>query len=188
MSGLPWYKCDPARFNDGMVGLSRSERGVYVTIINAIYIEGAPVKDDPVYWCAIFRCNEASWAKDRAALIAKGKLFSAPTMHGEPGLMNRRAEDELRDQFAFRSEQAARGAKGGAKSRRKPRVDKGLSRASASGKRPLSKRLATAKQIEREIHPLNNQDETPTEVCRSSEVGADGAGATVIPLGRERSR
>lgn len=182
MSGLPWYKCDPAKFNDGMIGLSRAERGVYVTVLNAIYIEGGPVKDDPVYWASVFGCSQAQWAKDRGQLIAKGKLFCAPTEDGIPGLMNRRAAEELEDQRKFRSEQAARGAKGGSKSRRKARADKGLSRASASAKRPLSDRLATAKESKREREILSPSREGTRNLSDSSSDGV------IVPLGRERGR
>jgi hypothetical protein len=138
-----------------MVGLSRSERGVYVTVINCIYIEGGPVKDQPFYWASLFDCSEAAWLRDRDALIAKDKLFLAPTLDGLPGLMNARAARELHNQFAFKSEQATRGKKGGSASRKKPRSDKGLSRRLASAKPPLSECLASAKPIETEIEIKN---------------------------------
>jgi uncharacterized protein YdaU (DUF1376 family) len=181
--GLPWYRCDPRAFNDGMIGLTPAERGVYVTVLNCIYIEGGPVRDDALYWTHALGIQPAIWAKLRAGLLAKGKLFQAPMETGEIGLMNRRAEEELNNQRAFSSAQAERGRLGGAKSRRKPRADKGLSKRLASGKRPLSECLATAKpnKIEREIHPLTSQDGTSREEGSSSDSEV-GKGDNVIPL------
>jgi hypothetical protein len=176
MSGLPWYRCDPAKFNDGMIGLTRSERGVYVTVINAIYIEGGPVRDDPVYWGHVFGCPQSAWLKDRASLVAKGKLYECPTAHGEPGLMNRKARSELDNQFAFKSAAAEFGRKGGSKSRRKPRKDKGIKRPIGNPKGTLSLPLGYPKQIEREIHPL------PIQEGAIAESGDVGSSANVVPL------
>ncbi len=164
MTGLPWYKCDPARFNDGMIGLSRSERGVYATVLNAIYIEGGPVKDEPLYWTSVFRCSEAAWLKDRGALIAKGKLFLAPTEHGQPGLMNRKAGEELDIQKIVRATKSESGRKGGLAKGQKQKSKQRAKQPLADAKRVLSK----TKQIEREIYP------------RPSQGGADQTGGVVV--------
>lgn len=182
MSGLPWYRCHPAPFNDGMIGLSRSERGVYVTVLNAIYIEGGPVKDQPIYWASVFGCSEGAWLKDRDALIAKGKLFPAPTIDGLDGLMNRRCAEELDSQRQFKSDQAQRGQKGGSAKRKKPRSDKGISRRLATAKPPLSERLANAKPIETE-----RESKTLRAHPREEDSQEEALGTTVVNLGERRA-
>lgn len=181
MTGLPWYKCDPVAFNDGMIGLSRSERGVYVTVLNKIYAEGGPAPDNAIYWAGVFGCTEAQWVKDRDALIRKGKLYETCVEGGVVALMNRRAGAVLDEQLRFKSEQAERGAKGGSATRKKPRRNNELSRV----KRPLSKRLASAKEIERETETKIQIPPTIQEdITRSQE---EAQTAKVIPLdGRGR--
>lgn len=94
MSGRPWYKCYPRDLNEGMIGLTMEERGVYVTLLNLIYAKGGPVDDDPSYFRMVFCCSLKQWNKVRAALILKKKIF-AVTVNGEACLMNRRAAAEI---------------------------------------------------------------------------------------------
>lgn len=183
MTGLPWYKCDPVAFNDGMIGLSRSERGVYVTVLNKIYAEGGPVADNATYWSGVFGCTPAQWGKDRDALIRKGKLYETCVDGGVVALMNRKAAEVLDEQAHFKAKQAENGAKGGSSPRRKTRKNKGIS----ARKRPLSECLPNAKQIEIEtereieIFPVSTQEEG---------TGSQGEAhsAKVIPLGGRNGR
>lgn len=180
MSGLPWYKCYPGRFNDGMFGLSPAERGAYVTVLNCIYIEGGPVKDDDGYWSHVLGIPKAGWLKLRGSLLAKGKLFQTANDDGILALMNRTAAEEITHQREYKSAQAERGSKGGAKSRRKPRSDKGLSKRLASGKQALSECLADPKpiEIERKI-----QTKTLLPIQEVSSESQDSAGGVVaFPL------
>lgn len=94
MSGLPWYKCDPVAFNNGMVGLTLSQRGVYATVINCIYAKGAPVKDDALYFSALLACDRKEWIAARKVLIALGRL-SLAVVDGVPCLSDSRAEAEI---------------------------------------------------------------------------------------------
>lgn len=113
MSGLPWYRCYPRDFNDGMVGLTLEERGAYVTILNVIYAKGAPIDDDPGYFRALLCCSARTWTKVRAALIVKRKLFEVP-YNAQPCLMNRRAATEIavsEEKFEKFSEAGRRGGR-----------------------------------------------------------------------------
>lgn len=114
MTGLPWFKCYPRDFNDGMMGLTLEERGAYVTILNVIYARGGPIDDDPSYFRALLCCSPKAWQKIRAALIVKRKLFEV-SVDGIPSLMNRRAAEEIEENREMRRKFSERGAKGGRK-------------------------------------------------------------------------
>lgn len=112
MSGLPWYKCFPRDFNDGMVGLTLEERGAYVTILNVIYAKGAPIDDDPGYFKALLCCSAKTWTKVRAALVVKRKLFEV-VFNAQPCLMNRRAASEIANSEEKSEKFSTAGRKGG---------------------------------------------------------------------------
>lgn len=114
MTGLPWFKCYPRDFNDGMMGLTMEERGAYVTILNCIYARGGPVHDDPLYFRAMLQCSGKAWSKVRAALIVKGRLFEV-NLNGKPCLMDERAAEEIEENLKMRRELSERGARGGRK-------------------------------------------------------------------------
>lgn len=116
MTGLPWFKCYPRDFNDGMMGLTMEERGAYVTILNCIYQRGTPVHDDALYFRAMLQCSGKTWAKVRASLIFKGRLFEV-CVNGKPCLMDERAAVEIEKNLEMRRELSERGARGGRKSR-----------------------------------------------------------------------
>ena len=125
MSGLPWFKCYPRDFNDGMMGLTLEERGAYVTILNVIYARGGPIDDDPSYFRALLCCAPKSWLKIRASLIVKRKLFEV-SVNGIPSLMNARAAVEIEENQEMRRKFSERGAKGGQKSQAILKENKGL--------------------------------------------------------------
>lgn len=130
MTGLPWFKCYPRDFNDGLMGLTMEERGAYITILNAIYARGKPVEDDPSYWRAMLQCSGKAWSKVRAALIVKRKLFEV-TVDGVPCLMNRRAAEEIEENLETRRKLSERGARGGAKPRVKDKENNDVTEAAA---------------------------------------------------------
>lgn len=115
MTGLPWFKCYPRDFNDGMMGLTMEERGAYVTILNCIYQRGTPVHDDPLYFRAMLQCSGKAWSRVRASLIVKGRLFEV-NVNGKPCLMDERAALEIENNLEKRRELSERGARGGRKS------------------------------------------------------------------------
>lgn len=100
-AGLPWYKCDPVLFNEGMVGLTAPERGAYATLINAMYAAGGPVKDDPFYWSGTLLCTPKQWEGYRAALIRKGRLTEVD-LDGRPCLIDDKARRVLADHDEYR--------------------------------------------------------------------------------------
>lgn len=112
MSGLPWFKCYPRDFNEGMVGLTLEERGAYVTILNLIYSRGGPIPEDAWWITSQLGCTKRNWTKVRAALIVKGKLY-AVNFNGVDSLMNGRAADEIQKHFEISQKFSESGARGG---------------------------------------------------------------------------
>lgn len=94
MSGSPWFKCDPVAFNDGMIGLTMAQRGAYATVLNCIYIQGGPVRDNPGYFSALLGCEPKDWASARKVLVGRGKLVVV-TLDERPHLFNLRAGQEI---------------------------------------------------------------------------------------------
>lgn len=120
MTGLPWFKCYPREFNEGMERLTLEERGAYVTLLNLIYAQGGPIADEAWWITNKLGCTKRTWVKLRAALIIKGKLF-ALNFNGEDCLMNERAAEEIEKQSETSRKLAEAGKKGGEISRPKPR-------------------------------------------------------------------
>lgn len=138
MTGLPWFKCYPRDFNDGMMGLTMEERGAYVTILNCIYQRGTPVHDDPLYFRAMLQCSGKAWSKVRASLIVKGRLFEV-CLNGKPCLMDERAAVEIEKNLEMRRELSERGARGGRKSQAIARENNDIDQAPAqAGLKPGS--------------------------------------------------
>lgn len=108
MSSLPWFKCNPRDFRDGLIGLTPEERGIYATILMLIYERGSPVPEEEGWICAHLGCSSRVWKKVRAALIVKGKLF-AVSFNGADSLMNRRAAEEIDSQKKLRERLSAGG-------------------------------------------------------------------------------
>ena len=94
MSGPSWFKCDPQALNDGFMGLSASERGAYMTVLNCIYLNGGPVKDAAGYFCSMLGCTPKEWASWRRTLLRLSKL-RAVDIGLVPHLTNLRAEREI---------------------------------------------------------------------------------------------
>jgi uncharacterized protein YdaU (DUF1376 family) len=118
MTGLPWFKCYPRDFNKGMERLTLEERGAYVTLLNLIYENGAPIPDDAWWASSKLACTKRTWVKIRAALIIKGRLF-ALSFNGEDCLMDERAAQEIETHAEISRKFSEAGKKGGQKSRPK---------------------------------------------------------------------
>lgn len=115
MSALPWFKCYPRDFREGMLGLTCEERGAYATILLLIYERGAPVADDDSWIAAQLWCSVRAWKKVRAALVVKGKIY-AVNYNGVPSLMNARAADELAKTAEICTARSEAGKEGGKRS------------------------------------------------------------------------
>jgi len=106
VSGLPWFKCDPVAFNDGMIGLSPSERGAYATAILCIYARGAQVPEVEIQSRLGITAEE--WRPIRRTLVARGKL-RAHIIKGVTYLTNDRCEAEIATYQAFIESRGAAG-------------------------------------------------------------------------------
>lgn len=150
----PWYKCFPRDFNEGMVGLTLEERGAYITIINLIYSRSGPIPEDEWWLTSQLGCTTRAWAKVRAALIMKGKLYTVE-VDGKPHLMNARADAEINVRQKVSQENSAAGKKGGENSGIVRNENKDLS------KRPLQNCEANTKPYQiSEADTEDDADET----------------------------
>lgn len=160
MTGLPWFKCYPRDFNEGMERLTLEERGAYVTILNLIYSRGGPIPEDVWWITSKLGCTKRTWVKIRAALIIKGKIF-ALSYNGEDCLMNARAAEELEKHAETSRKYSEAGKKGGQNSR--PKAGKNNDLAEAG----LSDGLSRAEAI---------QISEPEPEATTTDAGADWRG------------
>lgn len=94
---------------NGMQSLTLEERGAYNTILDLIYDNEAPLRDDPRWLAGWMGCSLRKWATLRATLVEKGKLY----VTSDGRLANVRADSEL-ETAANRSRNFSEsGAKGG---------------------------------------------------------------------------
>lgn len=104
MSGLPWYKRDPAAFIAGCVSgnLTLEEVGAYTLLVDEMYRRGGPLVDDPRQGASLLRCDVRVWYRIRAALVRKGKIYAT-----SGGLLsNLRVEQELLQQYDTREKRS----------------------------------------------------------------------------------
>lgn len=155
-AGLPWFKCYPRNLREGMVGLTREERGTYITLLTLIYERGGPIPDDESWLAAQLWCSTRAWRKDRAALIVKGKLFDM-IHNGEPCLMNGRAALEISRTSEISTARSEAGIEGGKRSAAKRYVKTnennvlGAANASPVLKQTPSKRQADIIDLESSV-------------------------------------
>jgi uncharacterized protein YdaU (DUF1376 family) len=90
MSADPWFRFFPSDWLGGTSGLSAAEKGVYVTLIAAIYDCGGPIKRDDARLARQCGLPKAGFSRALSALIECGKI----EFDGQ-WLCNSRAKSEL---------------------------------------------------------------------------------------------
>lgn len=115
MTALPWFKCYPRDFREGMVGLTPEERGAYATVLMLVYERGHPIPDDDAWIAGHLWCSVRTWKKIRAALIVKRRLF-AINVNGVDSLMDERAAQELSRTAGISTARSEAGKEGGKRS------------------------------------------------------------------------
>ena len=90
MSAEPWFRFFPSDWLGGTAGLSAAEKGVYVTLLAAIYDCGGPIKRDDARLARQCGLPKASFVRALSALVDCGKIEN----HGD-FLSNERAKNEL---------------------------------------------------------------------------------------------
>lgn len=157
---FPWFKCNPRDFREGMVGLTREERGTYATVLLLIYERAGPVPDDDAAWMAgHLWCTVKAWKKDRDSLVAKGKLYRVE-VDGRPHLMNQRAAEELAEREAL-SEARSEAGKLTVRSRA-PKKASGVSENNDLGSANHEQTAAVAQVLlpqDKEIRDSRNRDD-----------------------------
>ena len=74
MSAESWFKFFPSDWLGGTAGLSAAERGVYVTLIAAIYDQGGPIKRDDARLARQCGLPKAGFVRALQALVDLGKI------------------------------------------------------------------------------------------------------------------
>lgn len=69
-----WYKRDPHRAIEGMMGLTLEECGAYNLLIDHSYARDGHLPDDPDLIKVMLACHGNKWQAIRRHLIAKGKI------------------------------------------------------------------------------------------------------------------
>ena len=155
MSGLPWYKREPAAFLEGCArsNLTLEEVGAYSILIDEMYRGGGPLVDDPRHGCALLRCDPRVWYRLRSALVRKGKIYATSGGH----LSNLRVEQELKRQYDMRETKARAG------------------RASAAA---IAQLRCNSSVTEAELSPSNDRNALKTNDVASTHVG-EGVGVDI---------
>lgn len=98
-----WYKRYPRDFYEGTRGLKLDERGAYSDILDLIYMNGGPLKDDERAIAYQLHVDPRVWRRIRGRLLAVGKLF---LVNGH--IHNKRARDSLKERHAERQSMGVR--------------------------------------------------------------------------------
>lgn len=88
----PWYKRFPADYKRGTRDLSLAARGAYSDILDMIYMEGGPIRDNDFAIACELRVKQRQWKAARKELFDAGKLVSKNGF-----ISNNRADEELAD-------------------------------------------------------------------------------------------
>lgn len=90
----PWHKRWHGNALNGYRRLSLEERGAYTTILDTMYDQGGPIRDDKWNLANILGADPRVTARLRASLIASGKLVAVSNGEGE-WLVNDKVQGEL---------------------------------------------------------------------------------------------
>ena len=110
MSSRPYYKHFPSDFIAGTSMLTAEEKGVYIVLLDLIYMRGGPIDNDSSKLSKVCGCGPCHWRAIRDRLIAIGKLRVV-----DGGLMNGRAAQELTKAGIEHEVLSAAGSAGGQK-------------------------------------------------------------------------
>lgn len=74
MGQIKWYKRDPEKALNGMMGLSLDERGAYNTVLDLIYHRDGKLPDDDRFLAGYMGVDVRVWRRIKARLIGLEKL------------------------------------------------------------------------------------------------------------------
>lgn len=74
MGQIKWYKRDPERALNGMLGLNLEERGAYNTVLDLIYLRDGKLPDDDRFIAGYLGVDVRVWKRIKQRLIDLGKL------------------------------------------------------------------------------------------------------------------
>lgn len=76
MSDQPWYKRYPSDIIAGMMGLTAEEKGVYSTLLDMMYDQRRPIKDDPSQLARICGCSTRRFRVIRDRLLEQPRKLT----------------------------------------------------------------------------------------------------------------
>lgn len=105
MSGeYPWVRFFPSDWLAGTGRLTAAEKGVYITLLSAMYDNASPLEENHRRLARLAGCPVSTFKKVLGVLIEEGKIVRT-----EGGLWNERAQSEieLRQKKSHRAQQSA---------------------------------------------------------------------------------
>ena len=93
--GKPWHKRWHGQALNGTQGLTLEEQGAYTRLLDTMYDQGGPVRDNVWNLCAVLGVDPRPAKRLRAALISEGKLKAVADTDGGEWLVNDRVQEEL---------------------------------------------------------------------------------------------
>jgi uncharacterized protein YdaU (DUF1376 family) len=162
-----WYKRYPADAYDGMRCLTLQEIGAYNTVLDLIYMRGAPIYDDERFLAGMMGCRIDVWRRIRGRLVELGKLISR-----DGKLTNRRAERELE----LRREWSERSSRGGKISSQKLNTTSQVVNKLHSGCADVQESVSNKNNdlTSSAVQPLKTQNETLEEKKESKSFSSSG--------------
>jgi uncharacterized protein YdaU (DUF1376 family) len=136
MSARPYYKHFPSDFIAGTSTLTAEEKGVYIVLLDLIYMRGGPIDNDASKLAKVCGCGPRRWRAIRDRLIAAGKLQLA-----DGCLTNGRAEQELTKAGIEHGILSSAGSAGGQKRTKNARKTREKRAKNASLKSPESAKI-----------------------------------------------
>lgn len=157
MTKLEWVKWYPEKFLNGIAGMPVDQIGVYAVVLNLIYDNGGPIKDDRAKIARRCGMRPTSLSKVIDALGEDGKLVVKDGLIGNP-----RAEQELetRSKVVEKWKNNLSGANTNLSENHSDNngITLPSAPAGAQGKRGVEKDSVEKKERKKEIRPAKKQD------------------------------
>jgi uncharacterized protein YdaU (DUF1376 family) len=157
MSKLAWVKWYPEKFLNGISGMPVEQIGVYTLVLNLIYDNGGPIKDDRPKIARRCYMRPSSFEKVLIALVEDGKLSVVDGMISNP-----RAEEELETRTKV-VEKWKNNLNGGVvnlpeKDNENKRIDPPSAAPPVAAKRGVDKESVDKKERKKDSRPAKQQD------------------------------
>jgi uncharacterized protein YdaU (DUF1376 family) len=171
-----WYKRDPDRALNGMVGLTLEERGAYNTILDLLYSRDGVVPNDDAYLLAVLGCHGNQWRAVKKSLIAKGKIW----VDLSGNLSGKRVEKTLKEAGNYSETQSKRATKGWEKRKKFNVINHPSMPSAAMPSGNASTPTPTPREEERASRALSSSTESPSLLTESERAPEGGSLASAV--------